>query len=159
MAIQGLAHDCAQAILINELSAQKRSAMGAIITPAEADVEAFWVHAINAARLNPAEAVMGQSGFLSLRPPFFAYGETAQEADEFCAAVLAGTVKEIHSEIPSAANKSVDEQTDSSEAAMPRVGDLAILCDGKGVPRALIVTEQVETLGHGVIEHINVLYS
>ncbi|MCI6574648.1 MAG: hypothetical protein PT944_04710 [Actinomycetaceae bacterium] len=142
--------------------------MGAILAPAEDNLEAFWVHAVNAARLNPAEAVMGQDDFLSLRPPHFSYGETAEEADVFCAAVLAGSVRQIHTdEMRADADATdVDENAEAEGATaqqprleQPRAGDLAIVCDGAGIPRALIVTERVQVLpDNGVTEYINVLY-
>ncbi|MDD7464885.1 MAG: hypothetical protein PUK59_01355 [Actinomycetaceae bacterium] len=137
--------------------------MSEILAPVEADVEAFWVHAINAARLNPAEAVMGQNDFLSLRPPFFAYGQTAEEADEFCAAVLDGSVRQIHTDMGDTdANENVEADEGVAQqlrAEQPRVGDLAVMCDGRGIPRALIVTKRVEIVpGSGVTEYIDVLY-
>lgn len=137
--------------------------MSEILAPVEADVEAFWVHAINAARLNPAEAVMGQNDFLSLRPPFFAYGQTAEEADEFCAAVLDGSVRQIHTDMGDTdANENVEADEGVAQqlrAEQPRVGDLAIMCDGSGIPRVLIVTKRVEIVpGSGVTEYIDVLY-
>ena len=105
------------------------------IAPKDADLEAFWVHAINAARLNPAEAVMGQDEQLSLIPVAFSFGITRQEADDLCALVLSGAKRATSSYAP------LYEQEGE---ALPEKGDLQILCDGAGVPRALLVNEAVQ---------------
>lgn len=121
----------------------------AIIAPKEEDLEAFWVHAINVAKLNPAEAVMGQNDFLSLRPAAFAFGATRAEADRECAQLLAGEKTTI-------VTPAADYEGENSY--LPQEGDLAIVCDGAGIPRALIVTKQVEVTPTAVTEHIAVLY-
>ena len=124
-------------------------AMG-VIAPVDENLEAFWVHAINAARLNPAEAVMGQDEFTSLRPAAFSLGASRAEADAECAAILAGEKTVL--ETPAA-------DFDAGNMPLPEVGDLAILCDGGGIPRALIVTKAVECTPAGMVaESIKVLY-
>ncbi len=98
---------------------------------------AFWTHAINVARLNPSEAFNAQDDLVSLRPPAFSVGDTAPDADTFCADVLAGKRTAVCAYAPGYVSAGV---------AYPQIGDLGILCDGQGVPRALLRTSKVRIL-------------
>ncbi|XCB29242.1 ASCH domain-containing protein [Arcanobacterium hippocoleae] len=109
--------------------------MTEIIEPNTVDLDAFWTHAINAAQLNQAEAFTGQDDLISLRPAAFAFGDTAEMADRLCELVLAGKKRATSSYGPAYLAEDVD---------YPTVGDLGILCDGSGRPRALLRTSKVE---------------
>lgn len=109
--------------------------MSEIIEPKAIDLDAFWIHAINAARLNQAEAFDGQDDLLSLRPAAFAFGDTAEMADHLCELVVTGQKKATSSYGPAYLAEDVD---------YPTVGDLGILCDGQGRPWALLRTSKVE---------------
>ncbi|WP_353066052.1 hypothetical protein [Arcanobacterium hippocoleae] len=64
--------------------------MSEIKAPRADYLDAFWTRAINAARLNPAEAFMAQDDLLSLRPAAFAFGDTAEMANMLCDLVISG---------------------------------------------------------------------
>ncbi len=92
------------------------------LTPAEpAALEAFWRDT-------------GSSGPV---PEAWAFGDHAALADELLALVLAGTKT-------ATAASMWDVQADGDP--VPRVGDLSILLDGAGAPRALIRTTQVRVV-------------
>lgn len=103
----------------------------------ENKLEAFWVHAINAARLDPDTAFSGQKELTALCPVAFAGGDTEAEADAFLEAVVSGKKKVFCSYIPSYEMEGVP---------YPERGDMAILCDGRGNPRALLVNECSEKI-------------
>ena len=109
--------------------------MSNIIEPKTVDLDAFWTHAINAARLNQAEAFAGQDDLLSLRPAAFTFGDTAEMADVLCELVVTGRKRATSSYGPAYLAADLD---------YPSVGDLGILCDGKGQPWALLRTAKVE---------------
>lgn len=109
--------------------------MTQIVTPDSKILDAFWTHAINAAQLNPAEAFAAQDDLLSLRPAAFAFGDTAQMADRLCDLVLTGKKTATTSYGPAYLVEGEE---------YPKVGDLSILCDGKGIPRALLRNAKVE---------------
>ncbi len=89
------------------------------LTPADpAAVEAFW-HAT------------GPTGPV---PEAWAFGDHAELADELLALVLAGTKTATASSL-------WDIEADGDP--VPQVGDLSIVLDGAGQPRALIRTTQV----------------
>ena len=79
-------------------------------------------------------------------PPAWAYGATAKESDAFVAQVLA------------------DEKGETAATAeeyageLPVVGVLSILCDGSGVPRALVEVSDVTATGDDVVESFKVVY-
>lgn len=99
------------------------------IEPTDADLEAFWTHAIIAGRLNPIDAVGGQTDVVSLRPGAFAFGTTRRQANELADRVLAGD---------KTATSSFRAAYDVVGQPLPTVDDMWILCDGEGCPRALL---------------------
>ncbi|AJC68926.1 ASCH domain-containing protein [Trueperella pyogenes] len=99
------------------------------IEPTDADLEAFWTHAIIAGRLNPIDAVGGQTDVVSLRPGAFAFGTTRRQANELADRVLAGD---------KTATSSFRAAYDVAGQPLPTVDDMWILCDGEGCPRALL---------------------
>ena len=103
------------------------------LAPVEEALDAFWTRAITAARLNPAEAVMGQDDRLSLRPSAWAFGITREEADELCALVLSGKKTATSSYGPAYA----------PGEGRPEAGDFSILLDGSGMPRALLQNDRI----------------
>lgn len=109
--------------------------MSEIIEPREEDLEAFWIRAKNRAKLYPLEVVLGQDDLSSLRPAAFAFGADRALADRLCALVLEGKKKATSSWLVS---------YDVSGVPAPEVGELAILCDGSGMPRALLRNTRVE---------------
>ncbi|WP_210437600.1 ASCH domain-containing protein [Nocardioides xinjiangensis] len=110
------------------------------------ELRVFWDLARYHAKLNAAPTYFGPTTLESVPPPAWAYGESAEESDAFVAEVLA------------------DDRGRTSAAAadyadgLPEVGVLSILCDGAGVPRALVEVTAVEVAGDEVVESFKVVY-
>ncbi|MBM7824596.1 uncharacterized protein YhfF [Arcanobacterium pluranimalium] len=114
-----------------------------IVEPRAIDLEAFWIHAINAAKLNLSEGFNAQDDLTSLRPSSFAFGADRAQANRLCELVLRGEKRATSSYLPSYRRAGVP---------VPTVGDLGILCDGDGVPRALLRTSTVEITAFGDVD-------
>ena len=98
-------------------------------------IDSFWQVARMRAKLSPTGYYTGERVLGSLRPPAWAFGATPEEADELLALVLSGTKT-------ATAGALWDYEAEGQE--LPTPGDLGIVTDGRGVPRALIVTTRVE---------------
>ncbi|QOQ38052.1 ASCH domain-containing protein [Trueperella pecoris] len=105
------------------------TSFGLPIEPADADLEAFWTHAIIAGKLNPIDAVGGQTDLVSLRPGAFAFGATRVAANRLAELVLTGAKRATSSY---AAAYALEGES------FPTPDDMWILCDGEGRPRALL---------------------
>ena len=97
----------------------------------------FWDTARPSAGRTSHGGAVGERSENVVPPPAWAFGDHPQLADELLALVLAGT--------KTATASLVVEYEDASEQ-LPRQGDLSILLDGAGDPRALIRTTEVETV-------------
>ena len=110
------------------------------------ELRVFWELARYHAKLNAAPTYFGPTTLESVPPPAWAYGESAGESDAFVARVLA------------------DEQGETTATAeeyageLPETGVLSILCDGSGVPRALVEVTDVTVTGEDVVESFKVVY-
>lgn len=110
------------------------------------ELRVFWELARYHAKLNAAPTYFGPTTLESVPPPAWAYGESAGESDTFVARVLA------------------DEQGETTATAeeyageLPETGVLSILCDGSGVPRALVEVTDVTVSGDDVVESFKVVY-
>ena len=110
------------------------------------ELRVFWDLARFHAKLNAAPTYFGPTTLESVPPPAWAYGDSADESDAFVAQVLA------------------DERgsTTAAEAdyagELPQTGVLSILCDGSGVPRALVEVTDVAVAGDEVVESFKVVY-
>ncbi|WP_160149012.1 ASCH domain-containing protein [Arcanobacterium ihumii] len=116
--------------------------MSDIVMPRDVDLEAFWIHAINAAKLNLSQGFDAQDDLTSLRPSAFTLGDTRELANELCELVLLGKKRATSSYEPSYRMEGVP---------LPTVGDLGILCDGDGNPRALLRTSEVEVVPFSMV--------
>jgi len=103
----------------------------------DAAVAAYWATARKRAGLNRLDVVVGQQALGTMQPPAWSFGSDPREADSLLALVLAG------------------RKTGTSSAArpyavrgeqVPRPGDLSIILDGAGRPRALIVTTAIDVV-------------
>jgi uncharacterized protein YhfF len=101
------------------------------------DVEAFWELARFHAKLNSAPTYFGPTTLEVVPPPAWAFGGSAEEADELLQLVLEGT---------KTATASALWDYEAEGEALPEVGSLSILLDGRGHPRALINTTEVEVV-------------
>ena len=99
-------------------------------------VAAFWQAARGHVGFGKMTPVLGESPEDVLAPPAWSYGDDA-EAEELLARVLDGR--------KTATALAVSELTQVG-LDIPRVGDLSIVLDGAGDPRALLRTTEVEIL-------------
>jgi uncharacterized protein YhfF len=110
------------------------------------ELRVFWELARYHAKLNAAPTYFGPTTLESVPPPAWAFGDSVEESDAFVAQVLA------------------DEQGRTTASAadygdeLPEVGVLSILCDGSGVPRALVEVADVTLAGDEVVESFKVVY-
>jgi uncharacterized protein YhfF len=121
------------------------------VDPSETDFDheelrVFWDLARYHAKLNAAPTYFGPTTLESVPPPAWAYGDSAEESDAFVTRVLADD--EGRTTAPSA-----DYAGD-----LPETGTLSILCDGSGVPRALVEVSDVTVSGDEVVESFRVVY-
>ncbi|NYE38295.1 uncharacterized protein YhfF [Nocardioides cavernae] len=110
------------------------------------ELRVFWDLARYHAKLNAAPTYFGPTTLESVPPPAWAFGDSAGESDAFVAEVLAD---ELGSTTASTADYG-DE--------LPETGVLSILCDGSGVPRALVEVTDVDVEGDRVVESFKVVY-
>ncbi|MEG3616805.1 ASCH domain-containing protein [Isoptericola haloaureus] len=98
-------------------------------------ITAFWDTARPSAGRTSHGGAVGERSENVVPPPAWAFGDNPALADELLGLVLAGT--------KTATASLVVEYEDAAEPA-PRKGDLSILLDGRGEPRALVRTTQVD---------------
>ena len=110
--------------------------------PREAELQAFWEVARVHANLNRLSAYTGPTPLDSLRPPDWSFGSTPQQADELLALVLDGV---------KTATASALSDYEAEGEAPPQAGDLAIVTDGAGHPRALIAVTDVQVVPFGEV--------
>jgi uncharacterized protein YhfF len=110
------------------------------------ELRVFWELARFHAKLNAAPTYFGPTTLESVPPPAWAWGETREESDAFVAAVLADG--------DGSTTASVSDYGDD----LPGVGVLSILCDGSGVPRALVEVTDVSVSADQVVESFTVVY-
>ena len=95
----------------------------------------FWEVSRPSAGMARLGVVTGATVSESVPPPAWSFGDNPDLADGLLAAVLSGE--------KTATSSALWEYEDSGEA-IPQVGELSILLDGAGHPRALIRTTSVE---------------
>jgi uncharacterized protein YhfF len=103
---------------------------------------AFWEAARPSAGIGRVGVVIGTGGRESLPPPAWSFGDNPGLADTLLAAVMSGT--------KTATSSSLWEY-DDGETPVPEKGELSILLDGAGHPRALIRTTSVEIVPFGAV--------
>lgn len=103
--------------------------------PGDLAVDAYWRTARKRAGLTRLGGVVGEDALGSVEPPAWSFGSSPEEADSLLALVLAGT---------KTATASAAATYEEQGVAVPSPGDLSIILDGHGRPRALIATTAVE---------------
>jgi len=103
----------------------------------------FWELARQHVGLDRLDVITGPDSAGKVPPPAFAFGDTPELADELLALVLAGTKR---------ATASAVSEFESQGEPVPSVGDLAIVLDGRGHPRALVRTTQVGVVAFGEVD-------
>jgi uncharacterized protein YhfF len=124
----------------------------ALFDPGEADsanadraaaVLEFWESARVRAGVLGIEVVTGLGNAASVPPPAWSFGDNSALADQLLDLVLTGT---------KTATSSLVAEYDAETEPMPKAGDLSILLDGAGAPRALIRTTWVEVVPFGEVD-------
>lgn len=106
-------------------------------TDERTEVDAFWDLARFHAKLNAAPSYFGPTALESVPPPVWSFGTDAEQADALLRLVLDGT---------KTATASARWDFDREDEQLPQVGNLSILLDGAGHPRALLETTQVDVV-------------
>ncbi|WP_240644190.1 ASCH domain-containing protein [Antribacter gilvus] len=101
------------------------------------EVQSFWETARGRAGLGKTSVVIGQTVNEAVAPPAWSFGDNEDLADALVGAVLAGE--------KTGTSTALWEFEDSGEK-LPTVGELSIVLDGAGHPRALIRTTEVEVV-------------
>lgn len=117
-------------------------AVGGVDTGAD-EVVAFWEAVRAKAKIGRLPTVTGTDVVAAMTPPAWAFGDNPRLADELLGLVLAGE--------KTGTSTAVAELEKDGEP-MPRVGDLSILLDGAGHPRALIRTTAVRRCRFGDVD-------
>jgi uncharacterized protein YhfF len=110
------------------------------------ELRVFWDLARYHAKLNAAPTYFGPTTLESVPPPAWAYGDSAEESDAFVDRALADEAG------------STTAPTEDYAGDLPGTGTLSILCDGAGVPRALVEVTDVTVSGDQVVEQFRVVY-
>ncbi len=106
-------------------------------------VVAFWEMARGRARIGRLDVVTGASVASAVPPPAWSFGDNPRLADELLALVLAGE--------KTGTSTAVAELAATGEAE-PQVGELSIILDGAGHPRALVRTAGVRRSRFGDVD-------
>lgn len=102
--------------------------------PHDEEIRAFWVRARPATERGRVPVVSGRMPHDTLPPPAWSFGATPRQADELLALVLDGVKTATASAL-------WDYPAEGEEP--PAVGELSIVLDGAGHPRALLLTTAV----------------
>ncbi|PZR51559.1 ASCH domain-containing protein [Xylanimonas oleitrophica] len=100
-------------------------------------VQRFWESARGRAGLGRVVAVTGPAWGEAMAPPAWSFGDSPELADELLGLVLEGT---------KTGTASLVWEYDGGQEPMPAEGDLSILLDGAGEPRALVRTTEVRVV-------------
>lgn len=111
-------------------------------TELDDEIAEFWESARVQAGLGRIAVVGGLTVAEGVAPVAWSFGDTPEQADELLALVLDGT---------KAATSSALSEYDDEDAPLPRQGDLSIVVDGAGHPKALIRTTEVAVVPFGEV--------
>ncbi|WP_454084961.1 ASCH domain-containing protein [Georgenia sp. Marseille-Q6866] len=109
----------------------------------DAAVAAYWATARKRAGLNRLDVVVGQQAIGAVQPPAWSFGSDPREADSLLGLVLSGR---------KTATSSAAQPYAVRGESVPRPGDLSIILDGSGRPRALIVTTAIEVVPYSAVD-------
>ncbi len=117
-----------------------------VATDGDDRITAFWQAARGHVGFGKLEGIVGSAPLDVVPPPSFSYGVGA-EADDAVREILVGT---------RTSSRAPREQFADDE--LPRVGDMAIVLDSVGEPRALVRTTDVAVVGDAVQETYELVY-
>ncbi|MFC3688199.1 ASCH domain-containing protein [Aquipuribacter hungaricus] len=106
-------------------------------TGGDSAIVRFWETARSSAGLGRLAVVTGLTSAAVVPPPAWAFGGTPEEADELLALVLDGT---------KTATSGARWPYEVEGQQLPRPGELSIVLDGAGRPRALVRTVAVDVV-------------
>jgi len=98
-------------------------------------VQEFWVRARRHAGIGTLPGYLGPGTLEAVTPLSWSFGADPDQADRLLQLVLEGT---------KTATASAAEDYDLDEVPLPEAGDMGILLDGHGHPRALVTITSVE---------------
>lgn len=101
------------------------------------EIESFWADAKMKAGLNPSQPYFGPNALDSVTPPAWSFGGDAAQADELLRLVLEGV---------KTATASAWWDYEAEGEPLPAPGELSIILDSAGHPRALIRTTTVRVV-------------
>ena len=108
----------------------------------EGAVERFWSVACHRAKLTTLPGYLPATTLEAVPPPTWSFGRTPEQADALLALVLDG-VK----------TATASARSDYALAEdLPVVGDLGIVLDGRGNPRALVETRTVQVVAFSEVD-------
>ncbi len=100
-------------------------------------IDRFWQVARTRTRLSTLGGVLGETPAATVAPPVWSFGDDPALADELLDLVLAGT---------KTATAELVASYEAGGEPLPAVGDLSIVLDGSGAPRALLRTTKVDVV-------------
>jgi uncharacterized protein YhfF len=100
-------------------------------------IDEFWQVARVKARLSTMGGVLGETPAAAVAPQVWSFGDNPALADELLDLVLRGT---------KTATAELVASFEAAEEPLPSVGDLSIVLDGSGAPRALLRTTEVDVV-------------
>ena len=106
-------------------------------------ITAFWQAARARVGFGKLETVLGGGPLDVVPPPSFAFGDTPELSDELLDLVLRGR--------KTATSTAMAEFERAGETG-PKVGDVSIVLDGAGEPRALIRTTRADVVAFGEVD-------
>ncbi len=109
----------------------------------EGPIEAFWRNARRHAHMETVPVYFGSQAGELVVPPTWSFGANDEQADELLDLVLAGT---------KTATASAYADYEAEQAPLPALGDLSIVLDSTGRPRALLQTSAVEVRPFGEVD-------
>jgi len=113
-------------------------------TEADGRIQEFWQLAKGRAHVGDLDVVLGRGWDEALAPPAWAFGDSPAMADQLVELVLAGR---------KTATTVLKQEYDDAGEPLPHVGDLGIVLDGSGRPRALVRDAAVLILPFGDVTH------
>ena len=108
----------------------------------DGELTRFWAAAQGHVGLGSFDVVMGETPFGVVPPPAWSFGDSPELADELLERVLSGE---------KTATSTAVWEFEACDEEQPAVGDLAVLLDGAGHPRALIRTTSVLVVPFGEV--------
>lgn len=111
-------------------------------------VQVFWEAARQKIGVASMEELFGPRIRTSIRPPAVQLSPSRAESDRQAELARSGELTSLTTPLADI----------GGEGDIPRVGDLLIVCDGAGLPRALLGTTNVTTTAEELVEEVTCLY-